>query len=278
MAEDQKLTEGQLKAAIWYVKHRAILRKIGLGVFIALDAALIGTALFLIVRDIVALPLRRATETELSSGNSVSPSSPPLDLQLGGVEFLQSGAVTDVVARVRNPNAQWSVRFAYTLGLGGQSIRQENGFLLPGEERPFFHAFRASAGGAPVFNLENLEWRRVSPNPILDFSEFRTSHLNFELKDTQFLPSVLEGRGTVGRATFTLINKTAYSYAEPKFIVLLYRASRLVGIQSIVLQNFTAGQVRKAEVSWIDGIGAVSKIEVVPEIDVLAAEVYMRLE
>ena len=42
-----------------------------------------------------------------------------------------------------------------------------------------------------------------------------------------------------------------------------------------MLENFTSGQTRKAEVSWIDGIGAVSKIEVVPEIDIFEENAYI---
>lgn len=279
MLEDQQLEESQLQAAIWYVKHKARLRKILLGGFLVLDIAVVGFALFGVGSDLVYSPLRRAQELELlriSLPQSISEgSSRPSDLQLGGVEFLQSGQVTDVLARVRNPNAQWFVRFSYTLGIGDQTVRATDGFLLPGEERPLFRSFRGIGGGTVVFNLEDMQWHRVNPREIPDYAQFKAEHLNFEIKDTKFLPTVLEGQGKVSRAAFTVVNKTAYSYAEPTFLVLLYRGSRLIGIQSTVLERFTSGQARKVEVSWVDGIGAVSNVEVLPEIDIMNPEVYL---
>lgn len=280
MANDEQLQSQQLEAAIWYVKHKARLRKILLGSMLVLDIVTVAYAFFGAGRDLVFLPLRRAQDLELLRINlpqTVSQgASRPLDLQLGGVEFLQSGQVTDVLARVRNPNSQWYVRFSYTLGIGDRVEHATDGFLLPGEERPVFRSFRGVGGGTVVFNLENIEWRRVNPREIPDFAEFKNEHLNFKIKDVQFLPSVIEGQGRVSRATFTIVNKTAYNYGEPKFLVLLYRGSRLIGIQSAVLERFTSGQSRNVEVSWFDGIGAVSHVEVAPEIDIMNPDVYMK--
>lgn len=280
MANDEQLGEQQLEAAIWYVKHKALLRKILLGAIGAVDVVVVAYVIFGAGRDLVSSPLRRAQEFELLRINLPQASSQgvsrPADLQLGGVEFLQSGQVTDVLARVRNPNPQWSVRFSYTLGIGDRTERATDGFLLPGEERPLFRSFRGVGGGTVVFNLEDIEWRRVNSREIPNFEEFRSEHLNFEIKDVQFLPSVIEGQGRVSRVAFTIVNKTAYNYVEPKFLVLLYRGSRLIGIQSTVLERFTSGAERNVEVSWIDGIGAVSNVEVLPEIDIMDPEVYMK--
>ena len=282
MANGDELSEQQLEAAIWYVKHKARLRKILLGSILVLDVIVVGYALFGMGRDLVSSPTRRAQEFELLRAHlpqSLSQSvSRPVDLQLGGVEFLQSGQVTDVLARVRNPNPQWYVRFSYTLGIGDRTERATDGFLLPGEERPLFRSFRGAGGGTVVFNLEDMQWRRINPREIPDFAAFKNEHLNFEAKGVQFFPSVVEGQGRVSRAAFTLVNKTAYNYAEPKFLVLLYRGSRLIGIQSAVLERFTSGQERNVEVSWIDGVGAVTNVEVLPEIDIMNPEVYMKAQ
>lgn len=282
MPDDEQLSQQQLEAAIWYVKHKARLRKILLGSILVLDVIVVGYALFGAGRDLVSSPTRRAQDFELLRVNlpqSLSQSvSRPVDLQLGGVEFLQSGGVTDVLARVRNPNPEWYVRFSYTLGIGDRVERATDGFLLPGEERPVFRSFRGVGGGTVVFNLEDIEWRRINPREILDFAVFKNEHLNFEVKEVQFIPSVVEGQGRVSRASFNLVNKTAYNYAEPKFLVLLYRGSRLIGIQSTVLERFTSGQERKVEVSWIDGIGAVTNVEVLPEIDIMNPDVYMKTQ
>ena len=213
MSSDPEIAERQIEAAIWYVKHKARLRKIFLGTMLAFDILVGGYVLLRVGQDLVSLPIRRAQDAELLQNNfpqRVSDSTAhPMDLQLGGVEFLQSGQVKDVFARVHNPNLQWSVHFSYTLGMGEQVAQAVDGFLLPGEERPLFHSFRGSGGGATVFTIDKVQWRRINAHEIPDFAQFRQEHLNFETKEVQFLPAVVEGQGRVSRATFSITNKTA---------------------------------------------------------------------
>lgn len=279
MPDEQSLQEKELQAAMWYVTHKSILRRVIIGLIIAVDAALLLYSLFGVGKDVFSIPDRRKQEFELLRAalpqGMGSASAGPQDLQLGGVELLQAGEVTDVLARVKNPNPQWYVRFEYVIGLGDAVERSTDGFLLPGEERPIVRTLRG-ATGTVVFNIENVSWRRINTHDIPDFETFRKEHLDFEVKDPEFLPSVVEGKGTVSRARFTLINKTAYSYFAPKFLVLLYRGSKLVGIQSAVADRFKTGETRPVEVSWFDRIGAVSNIEVVPEIDILDQNSYMQ--
>ncbi len=279
MGNDQNISEKQIEAAIWYVKHRGLLRKIGLTALIGFDAIVLVYVLFAVGRDVFSIPFRSVQDSELVS-SSVPPGAAltarPSDIQLGGVELLQVGEVTDVVARVRNPNAQWYVRFSYTIGIGDKTKRVTDGFLLPDEERPLVYSVRGAGGGNPVFTIDDIKWRRVDSHAISDATQFKSEHLNFEVKDMKFLPGIVEGRGSLSRAQFTLVNKTAYSYVEAKFLVLLYRGAARIGIQSVTVERLDSGQTRKVEVSWTDHIGAVSNVEVVPEIDIFNPEVYSK--
>ena len=170
----------------------------------------------------------------------------------------------------------WSVRFDYTIGIGQEVERFPDGFLLPGEERPLARTIRGAPAGTAVFNIDAVSWRRVSRREIPDFAVWRNEHLNFEVTNAEFLPAIIQGKGSVSRARFTIANQTAYGYVAPKFLVLLYRGTRLAGIQSTILDQFKSGETRAVEVSWIDGLGAVSNIEVIPEIDILNPEVYLK--
>lgn len=268
------LTNKELEAAIWYVKHKVVLRRIVMAVVFALATATWAYTLLGISRDFLGFGQRRTLEQQLTQ-MPVGESSKPVDLELGSVEILSAGEFTDLVVRVRNPNAQWSAQFSYTIGLGDQVRDEPAGFLLPGEDRPFVGTFRARSSGQPIFNIGKVSWRRIDAHAIADFEAYKTERLNFTYEAVEFLPLV-EGAGTVSRARFTLVNKTAYSYHEPRFIVLLYRGSKLVGAQRTIVDKLLSGEKRKVEVSWFDRIGAVSNIEVVPEIDVLNSAEYLR--
>lgn len=273
------LGEGQLKAALFVVKHKLLLRKVLMGLLIGVDVIMLGYAITGITSDIWGIPRRRRMDFELVhpqvGWEMFRQQSKPRDLEFGGLTVLTVGDASDVVMRLRNPNAQWEAKFKYVVGLGETVEGPRDGFLLPGEERPLFATIRGGRG-APVFNVTEVRWSRVPRKEIPDFAAYREARINFKVENAQFLPSVVEGRGALSRARFAIINNTAFSYFEPRFIVLLQRGSQLVGIQSVVVEKFRAGERREVEASWFDRIGAVSNIEVVPEIDILNTEVYMR--
>lgn len=276
MPGDENLKDKELEAAIWYVKHRELLRKIALGLFIVVDVVLVGWVLFSVGRDFVSGPQRQQQDAELTQTLSLAKTSAPgrpQDLQLGSVELLTISQATDVVAKVRNPNPQWAVQFEYTIGLG-EKVEKFPGFLLPEEERPFFRTIKGGSSGQVVFNIDQVSWRRIDARITPEVASFKAERLNFATSEPQFIPAS-DVRG-LSRATVRLTNKTAYSYFAPKFIVLLYRGSRLIGIQSVVVDRFVSGETRTIETSWFDRIGAVSNIEVVPEIDIFDPSVYLK--
>lgn len=281
MVDNPTIEDKQIEAAIWYVRHKALLRKVVLGLIIGLDAAFLVYALLGAGSDLISLPDRKKQEFELIRSDIaqtvMASGTGPQDLELGGVDLLRSGGMVDVLARVRNPNPEWYVKFEYIIGLD-ENTEKASGFLLPKEERPFFRTLRGRGNGTVVFNIENVSWRRITPRDTPDFEKFRDEHLNFEIKNAQFTPGSADGKGSLSRAEFTVINQTAYNYAEPKFLVLLYRGSRLIGIQSAVVDNDKSGESRRVELSWINHIGAVSNIEVVPEIDIMDSSVYMQTQ
>lgn len=267
----------ELEAAIWYVKHKVLLRRLVIGAIITIDVILVLYSVFGIGKDIFYFSSRRQQEAELLSSTIAATggeSARPADLQLGGVSLLRAGEVTDVIARVQNSNQQWYARFEYVIGLGEEVERATDGFLLPGEEQTFIHSLR-QGDGTVVFNIENISWHRINRREIPDFQVWRAERLNFEVTESEFLPSVIQGQGTVGRARFVIKNKSAYSYFEPKFVVMLYRGSRLVAVQNTIVEQFHTGETRAVELSWFDQIGAVSNIEVIPVIDILDNSVYM---
>ena len=280
MPDDEQLSEQQLEAAIWYVKHRALLRKLVLGVILALDATLVLYSGFGAFREFLFSNKRVAQELELLKtnipGEATRLANRPVDLQLGGIELLRSGEVTDVLARVQNPNPEWYAQFSYTIGIGDQIERVENGFLLPQEERPFVRTIRRAGAGTLVFNIENLSWRRINPKEISDVAQWRQERLNFEVKNPKFVPAVVEGKGSVSRATFSLTNSTAFGYVSANFLVLLFQGSRLQGVQGVTVDEFKSGETRELELTWVDRVGAISNIEVVPAIDLMNPEVYLK--
>lgn len=276
MDGDHEITERQIETAIWYVKHKALLRQGGLVLALAVDVILGSYVLWNIGRDFIAGPSRTNQEIALSDTLPISGGKHPLDLELGGVEIVNDGAVMDLVARVHNPNLRWLARFEYVIGIG-EKIETQAGFLLPGESRPFIYTLRGASSGLPIFRIGNLSWKQLRAQDIPDATAWISERMNFKVLKTEFTPAIIQGGGqSLSRAKVTIANKSGYGFIEPKFIILLYRGENLVGVQSAVLERFAPATERELEVSWVDHLGAVSNIEVVPEVDLFDGTVYLK--
>ena len=274
-------SDRQLESAIWYVKHKLILRKIVVGLIVAVDAALLGLAFKGIGLEFLGFEKRQTQEYDLLRTAipeyAARQASRPADLELGGIELIRVGGAVDVAVRVRNPNADWYAKFEYAIGVGDKVEKASDGFLLPAEERLFTRSILGASAGTTVFNIENISWRRVRKSEVGgDFAKWRDERLNFTVSDTRFSSAVVQGKGELSRVYFSIKNETAFGYREPTFLILLYRGSRLVGVQNVVLEKLASGQTREVEASWVDRVGSVTNIEVAPVIDIMDEAVYLK--
>lgn len=280
----EDFTEKQLKLSFWLVKNRPLFKKIGLGLFIAVDAIFLLYGLYGFVDYLLITGPREAREIA-SMTEDLNYSYSSLNIKLGAKPLdikstilLRGKETYDALSFIKNRNENWLARFKYQFAVDSQMTELRNGFILPGEGK-FITDLGLSLGRgvkhASVL-IDDLRWSRISTRDIPDYEDWSSSRLNFEVSETDFSPAVGLDQGSVSRASFIVKNLTAFSYWQVGFRVILYRGATIVGVNYITIPQFKSGEIRDAEVTWFEPIGQVSRVDVAPEVDIFDAEVYMR--
>lgn len=239
----------ELAAGIWYVKHRALIRRMLISGLITLSAALWlyslarwGSFLIFGLAEDKALyrSLARSANTGLSSRFSAEP------LRVLSSSVLPGGVNKfDAVAELSNPNEFFSAAFSYHFIVSSEPTPSQTAFLLPGETRPVA-ALGLAADGDAAFVIENISWARPDPHRYPKPTDWQAERVNFAVESARvFLP---EPGTKATRVTFDFINNSPYNYIAPEFLVGLYSADSLVAVAPLFTGRFDSLEKKSLDV------------------------------
>lgn len=266
---------------VWWLGHRAKLKKIGLGVFIVFDAILV---LFAGWKFLDAYAVSYDVENRLVAAVAVlgqaelrnfSESTAAAPLGIGGAGAVASGDETnyDLYGAVSNPNADWYAVFQYAFKLKDGETAEQTGFILPGEEKilAFFKATTARAASVDLI-LREVEWHRVDAHMIPDYKTWAVEHT------AQINDAVFSRGDDAATASFVVKNQTAFSFWQPSFLVVLWRGGVLGGLMRLTTAEINSGETKTLSARWFGVVPAVTKIDVYSEINILDPDAYSALE
>jgi hypothetical protein len=95
------------------------------------------------------------------------------------------------------------------------------------------------------------------------------------VSDARFRPPAPDDPLKVSRATFNVKNDTAFGYWRVSFFVILWSGSSIVGANSVTISDLRPGETREVAVSWFNEIHGVTRVEVVPEVNIFDDRVYI---
>jgi len=204
----------------------------------------------------------------------------PVDVQVLSTDILLAGEGRyDLVARLKNLNNNWAVlSFDYKFVVNGAETETQTGWMLPGEEKYITDLAVTSTQAIRSFNIDfsNITWRRIT-----DYEEFASTRLGIEIEDVEFIAPqpATEGKPSlsISRVSFTANNRSAFSFWQVDFVVVLLRGTRVVGVNQITLDQLISGQRRPVEVSWFEQLPQVNSVIVEPHINILDPSVFMTL-
>lgn len=282
------LSTKKLNFGLWYVEHREQFKKILIG-FLAAVAAVswLYTMYGFIYYVIWGMKQDRLLAYELVKTNVIGHDYiariSAKDLQISEAEVLKSvDQKYDFIAKIKNPNQKWLAEFGYYFFSGDKRTETSRGFILPGEEKYLVVFNQDFSGGSDIrLAMENIGWGRINQHKIPDWASFSSGHLNIVVKDIIFTPSSKSGltdKINLNRLSFSAINKTAYNYREVDFIVLLNSGSAISGVNKYKLKDFMSGEERQIQTNWPGALGRVSKVEVIPEVNIMDDDAYLKFE
>ncbi len=283
--EEKEFTR-QYKFQMWWIGHRERLKKVGYGIFIAFDALLLIFALwafidgFLVSYDQEQAAVARLVLSGQEDLRSYSAATAAMPLEIGTVTVLTlEGGRYDLASTVQNSNADWYATFSYAFRFGGEAVASGESFVLPGTEKPLVALAVASEVSLSGTELElgEVRWRRVDRHQTGPYESWAQARLNLEITDVQYATDVKLDNQTIGRVTFTVKNKTAFSYYDPTFLILLKRGESVVGVSATTLNALDSGETREVVVNWFGALPAASRVEVLPDINIFDLAVYKPL-
>jgi hypothetical protein len=287
----QNLTEKTLRYGYWFVTHKIMLKRIGIGLIILFDVITIGWSAwgwfssYVLEADSDQVAAMENATSVLGTAVHDNAAKPFL---VSNAQIFTIGGNADFSAEIKNPNANYRADFSYRFTSGGQATSERTGFVLPNDDK-FITALGEKATGSQsaVLEISKIVWQKVDRHQIPDYQKFSSERLNFNLTDIKFAPldagtSVSGAVGAAdksvptGKTTFTFFNNTGFGYKQIKFTILLFRGPDLVAVNSTILTDIIAGETRPVEVTWYQALQAISDTRVIPEVDILNDGVYLR--
>lgn len=283
------LSTKKLNFGLWYVKHCRQLRLL-LIIFLIITASIswaytiYGFAYYIIrgMNEDERL-IREMANTNIIGHDYVEQIS-ARDLKYYPIKVLNSTqGKYDFIVQIQNPNQKWSAEFDYYFLAGGKKVNRAKGFILYGETK-YFMALAQEFSRKPAavkLVIENISWSRINQHKIADWREFRNNHLNIITKDIEFKPgrqSGLSEKVSLNQLDFTAINKTVYNYWDVSFMILLYQGQNIININKYSISDFMSGQERQIQVVWSGKIVRVGSIEIIPEINIMDGDNYIKYE
>jgi hypothetical protein len=271
LLEAEKDYQKQYRFSRWWIGHREPLKRLLLLLFALANAGILSFVAWTFV-DAYAVSYDAETRSVLELAaygqadlRAYSLANVAEELRVGPASAPASGAAGkyDLYATVANPNDDWWAEFTYSFTSSAGETESYDGYVLPGEERPLA-AYGVESSVPPksaTLVISDVSWNRMDRHVTGDPAEWIAERVNFVVADERFEPVDLDGK-TIGRASFTVKNDTAYGYYEPKVMVTLLRGTSVVGVTETTLSALDAGEEREVSVHWLGTIPSANKIEV----------------
>lgn len=287
LKEEEKGFKTFYKRSLWWVEHRALLRRIVIIVLAAFDAALLLFSAWTFLDTFVVSVDRedRAVAEVAVVGQmdlrNFSTAQSADAMSVSEMQVLTTGDKRyDFYTTLANANRDWYAEFQYAFVIGDTETDEFSGFILPGEEKPLaYFAWEADSRPTGVrLDIRDLAWHRVDPHAIADYDTWEADRLGWNITAPLFSRELAIDKEEIGRISFTVSNTTAFSYWEPVFYVLLLRGNSVAGVTSTTIDRFESGDTRSMVINWFGTIPAVTKIEVIPAVNLFDPDAYMPLE
>ncbi|MBU1871000.1 MAG: hypothetical protein ABH818_01840 [Patescibacteria group bacterium] len=204
------------------------------------------------------------------------------DLILYPVTVLSSiDKKNDFVVQIKNVNPKIWARFDYYFLIGTQKTKKQSGFIFPNEIKYFLALAQESLTDSTNAQLviENLKWQRINSHKISDWPSYYNAHLNITSTDAKFISasqSELSQELSLNQLSCYTNNKTVFNYWKVDYSILLFSNNTVIHVNKYTLMDFMSGQTRLIELSLLGNIKHVDKVEVIPEINIMDDDIYIK--
>ncbi len=249
---DNQLTDKQLEQGYWLATHRELLRKIGIGILIAIASSMV--ILFLVQLIVWATHIKQTNQiwTDISLPIvDYKAVDRPIDIQVNtAIAVKHNDSSVDVVFGLKNMNRTFGAAdIEYEVFVGGQSAGKEHVSLAPGQDKYLTKSSIPANGGTPPgvsVSIYDVQWTRLKridllPDVAWEFSDANFSYIR-ATSDTAAFQSELE---------LTIRNKSVYGFRAPQVVVLMKDENSVIqGIGTLQIDAISSLETRTIVFRW----------------------------
>lgn len=271
------MSQTDLEAASWWVKHHLTVRRLGYGSLIALSVFFWGYTLWSYA-DAYLISWPRESRIHRNIVQQVVPLEAiqqvaPQPLQLAGVRAFEStDNRLDLLSGVTNPNPLWSARITYAFKLGEQTTPSQEAVVLPQSTRPVV-ALGSRGSGDPEFLIQAVQWQRVSLDSVGgSYPTYAAERQDFVFSEEPSYLSLGDGLGTTD---FTVTNNSGYGYWKVELFITLLRQGIPLAVNRVDVRELKPNETRPVSLQWLGEFGGVDQVDIIPYVNILDTASYL---
>lgn len=283
--DESGVSTRRLEFGLWFIRHR---KHFFIGAIIFLSLISVSTIGYSIYNFSHYLIVGRDQDEQLykdisSSANQLV-SRPAVDNYLSISEvtlLLNQNNQADFVGKVVSAHNRSVINFSYYFDVNGEQIGAGNTFVLPGDTKYVMalnQKLTSTPSGAELI-ITDISYNPMPREVIPLWQEYRADRLRLQVQDAAFIPgqdSGLSEKISLGELSFTIINQGGFSYKQLPLAIVLRLGDRIVSASRYYIDNFRSGEKKSVRISWPGSWSGISKIEIIPDINILDENVYLQ--
>lgn len=281
--DDQSVSLTQMKFGLWLASNKVNIMRIITLLLIVASLSLLGYsgynyANYLLYGRQADRALSNSLTENLFDIQAYRAVTAPQVLLAGPVYSFNVAGKKDFLLTVKNPNSNYHSVFDYCLkDSEGSDVVCETDFVLPNSEKYLLIVAEDIEGAVSNLRFEavNVFWQRLNNRQIPDWENYAQTRLNIEIKDIVYKAPDYNSRTPLHSLSFSIENKTAYSFSSVPLNIILRNASTPAALNIYNLENFLSAEKRKIKINWPAGGERANQAEVFVNLNILDQNLYL---
>jgi hypothetical protein len=271
----------KINFGLWFLENRKKFF-IGVIIFLLIVSAVLYSVFFYNLYDYIRYtPEERQALQELSEVNvNLNPGRLAIDLEIDKPQFFFHNNKYDFVVKVKNPNDNFFSYINYCFSDDDKDLFCSSATLFPGEDK-YIIDLAIDLENRPnnlKFDITKKNWERVSVRTYPDWEKYYSERMNFSISDIKFemTKPVDLGLKSTNNLSFKIFNNSPYNFWEVPLDIIMFYRGNIVGVNKYNVSEFMSLESKNIDLSWSNSLNSVDNTEIIPNLNILQEENYIR--
>ncbi len=276
----------KMEKGLWFLKNKEKLKTILIVTLILFNIFLwsfsvynIGYYLFVGMKNDETMVMK-LTNTNLPN-NEYMQLIAPHGFKYDRIQVFHNKEKYDLIVKIENINQKHLGVFTYCYESSVNNVSKcFKNFILPGESKYLFATLDKKDYSSDMkFVVNSIKWNKIYTKDIHNFDEFKKERMNFKFTNIEFINGEdnkdISEKINLASLKFNVENNTSFSYYSVLLKIFLYYNNSIVGVNSVVVNNFLSKTNEQINLTW-PSITKVTDVKIVPEINILDDKSFMK--